>query len=132
MLTRLTCSTLFMLVGIGCGADSGGPDLQQPGSSEYAAEPQLPDGVQCYGTEPSFEHVTAFQQCVMCHAATKTGAARGYAPSDVNFDTRAAAEAQATHAVIVVMTGIMPPRASGLTLTAAEKQQLYDWAMCTM
>jgi hypothetical protein len=30
------------------------------------------------------------------------------------------------------MSGSMPPSSSGLSLTPAEKQQLYRWALCSM
>ena len=50
----------------------------------------------------------------------------------VNFDTSSEAQKYALSAVGMVKAGAMPPGPSGLTLTAAEKQQLYAWAMCSM
>ena len=97
-----------------------------------ASDPQLPDNVDCASTAPVFAEVTALAKCVVCHAATKTGAQRQRAPTEINFDTEAAAQAYADKAVSEVMKGSMPPRNSGLTLTEAEKQQLYSWAMCPM
>jgi uncharacterized membrane protein len=89
-----------------------------------------PTNIDCNGTPPTFEQVTAFSKCKTCHDSSKTGAARLKAPPTINFDTAAAAEAQADKAVSEVMKGDMPPRNSGLTLTDSEKQQFYEWAMC--
>jgi uncharacterized membrane protein len=91
-----------------------------------------PNSVDCNGTPPSYDDVTAFTKCVACHDSKKTGAARVKAPANINFDTAEAALASADKAVSEVMKGDMPPRDSGVTLTDAERQQLYEWAMCTM
>ena len=97
-----------------------------------ASDPLLPDNVDCATTAPTFAEVTAFAKCVVCHASTKSAAQRQRAPTEINFDTEAAAQVYADKAVSEVMKGDMPPRASGLTLTEPEKQQLYSWAMCPM
>jgi uncharacterized membrane protein len=83
------------------------------------------------GTVPTYAEVKAggLTKCTSCHASTATGAARVDAPADVNFDTYAAAKAEAKQAAIEVNAGAMPP--SGLpALSAAEKDALYKWALC--
>lgn len=111
----------WMLVMLVFGCSGGGSDGLQ-----------LPDNVDCNGTPPSYEQVTALTKCTTCHSSSKSGAQRAKAPTDVNFDTQAAAEAHAEEAASEVNKGDMPPRGSGITLTDAEKQQLYDWALCRM
>jgi uncharacterized membrane protein len=91
-----------------------------------------PDNIDCSGTPPTFEQVTAFTKCATCHDSSKTGAARVKAPANINFDTATAAEASVDKAVSELMKGDMPPRDSGVTLTDAEKQKVYEWAMCGM
>lgn len=113
-MTRLGFLALVSLMGFGCSNDP------------------APDNVDCSGTPPSFEQVTALSKCTSCHDSSKTGSARMAAPPDINFDTAAAAEAHANKAVSEVVKGDMPPRNSGVTLTDTEKQQLYEWAMCGM
>ena len=143
MSTPITGSMLLTLVAFGCSPDNdvdlrlpispdSGTDLPPALSSDGGMQPHTSDNVTCNGTPPTFQQVTAFDKCVICHAATKTGAQRAAAPPNINFDTEAAADAHAERAVSLVVIGVMPPRASGLTLTDAEKQQLYDWATCRM
>ena len=115
LFVALAAATAF-----GCSNGGAGSDLQ------------LPDSVDCNGTPPSYAQVTALTKCATCHSSTKTGAQRASAPADVNFDSEAAADAKAEEAASEVNKGDMPPRASGMTLTDAEKQQLYDWALCRM
>ena len=152
MTNRIACVTMFAFVASGCVSgsggspaspsdpitvsssyDGGGGDVSSaymtPAQSKPPATPAMED-MDCAGTAPTFQQVTAFAKCVGCHASTKSGVDRHYAPASVNFDTRAAAEANAQSAVTMVRTGQMPPAGSGLTLTDAEKRQLYDWAMC--
>jgi len=101
-------------------------------SSGANGDLQLPDNVDCNGAPPTFGEVTAFTKCTTCHSSSKSGAQRANAPAGVNFDTEAAANAKAEEAASEVNKGDMPPRASGVTLTDAEKQQLYAWALCRM
>jgi uncharacterized membrane protein len=93
-------------------------------------EEDLPE-VNCSAqTAPGFGEVTAFQKCTRCHSSTLGESARSKAPDDVNFDTLDAAKAHANEAAHEVYAGDMPPKDSGTTLTDAEKQQLYLWALC--
>lgn len=118
--------------GIGCTADTGPEwELQyNDGESGGIDTPRESPEDDCRNVSPAYDEVTAFNLCVTCHAATKTGAARSSAPTDVNFDTEAAADAHAYDAAGMVRSGVMPPARSGLKLTDAEKRQLYDWAEC--
>jgi uncharacterized membrane protein len=104
------------------------------GSDKQAEEEEeLPPVVNCTAAQPipTFAQVQAFQTvCTTCHSTQKTGGARNGAPTDVNFDQYASASASAEQAAIEVNVGAMPPDFSGLTLTAAQKTDLFDWAMC--
>jgi uncharacterized membrane protein len=113
---RLGFLALVSLLGFGCSSNN---------------DP-TPNNVDCNGTPPTFEQVTAFTRCVACHDSKKTGAQRMKAPANINFDTQTASEASANKAVSEVMKGDMPPRDSGLSLTEADTQQFYEWAMCSM
>jgi uncharacterized membrane protein len=86
--------------------------------------------VDCSGEIPSYEQVTALTKCSECHASTLSGSARRNAPTNVNYDTEAAAKASGTKAASEVNGGSMPPDNSGITLTDDEKQQLYKWDLC--
>ena len=105
------------------------------GASLFAAcggnseDETLPD-VDCTGTVPAFEDVTALTKCAMCHSSKLSGASRKSAPADINFDTKAAADAHAEKAASEVNGGSMPPAGSGITLSNDEKQALYKWALC--
>jgi hypothetical protein len=147
MTTRLTCLTLLLaLVGIGCSDDygTGSPLPSSDGYDSYggggygestpapAPVPAPTANADCAGQVPAYEDVAAFDKCVMCHDSMKAVAQRKAAPLNVNFDTQAGAESHAMQAVNMVKAGVMPPIPSGLTLTEAEKQQLYTWAMCSM
>lgn len=114
-MNQLRSLTLMAMVAVGCSSNT-----------------DTPTNVDCNGTPPSYEEVTAFTKCVTCHDSKKTGAARAKAPNNINFDTAAAALASADKAISEVSKGDMPPRNSGLTLTDTEKQQFYEWAMCSM
>lgn len=84
----------------------------------------------CSGDVPTFGEVGAFSKCTSCHSSTLSGAARADAPANVNFDTYAGAEAQATKAVEEVQEGQMPPPSTGSALSDAEKKELFTWALC--
>ena len=116
---RLVAAALSCVFAVAC-TTGGNGDLQ------------LPDNVDCNGTPPTFAQVTGLTKCAACHDSNKTGAARQKAPGDIDFDTQAGAEAHAEKAASEVNTGAMPPASSGITLTDAEKQQLYAWALCPM
>ena len=97
--------------------------------SFVACGKSLPD-VDCSGTVPAFEDVVALEKCSTCHSSKLSGSARRSAPSNINFDTKAAADAKAEDAASEVYGGDMPPSGSGITLSADEKQALYKWALC--
>ena len=63
----------------------------------WSACDSLPD-VDCSGTVPAFEDVTALEKCSSCHSSKLSGSARRDAPKDVNFDTKSAAEHSAEDA----------------------------------
>lgn len=151
MRTRLICLTLLALAGFGCSDDYGGgagAGAQPGGNDSYGGggygdptpAPAVSPGQviapvankDCVGVLPGYEDVAAFDKCVMCHDSMKAEGQRKSAPINVNFDTQAAAESHAMQAVNMVKAGVMPPIPSGLTLTDAEKQQLYTWAMCSL
>jgi hypothetical protein len=147
MTTRLIGLIVLALAGVACSDDpgSGGAYAGQPsdgygsygGGGEYgsgtsAAISTSPSTDPCAGSIPAYEDVAAFDKCVTCHDSAKGMGQRHNAPIAVNFDTEAAAERSALAAVGMVKAGSMPPAPSGLTLSAAEKQQLYTWAMCSM
>lgn len=114
-LSVLTAVLALSVVTVGCG---GGDD------------DDLPD-VDCT-TVPKYAEVTAFNKCSTCHASSKTGAARADAPMNINFDTEALAQQYAMKAASEVNEGAMPPKATGITLTAEEKDKLFKWALCGM
>jgi uncharacterized membrane protein len=140
MSMRLACSTLVALGSLACAEPS--PNTSVPyssgdgdyGGSGYAGTitPAAPANMDCVGAIPTFDQVTAFAKCASCHASTKLGADRHAAPASVNFDSAAAADAHGDQAVNLVKAGVMPPPSSGLSLSQAEKEQLYEWVMCRM
>ncbi|HET6338086.1 MAG TPA: hypothetical protein VFG30_32915 [Polyangiales bacterium] len=147
MTTRLICMTLLALTAFGCSDDYGStsdPAAQPIGYDGYngggygettpapSPTPTAPANPDCAGSIPAYEDVAAFDKCVMCHDSMKAAGQRKSAPINVNFDTQVAADSHALQAVSMVKAGVMPPVSSGLTLTDAEKQQLYTWAMCSM
>jgi mono/diheme cytochrome c family protein len=89
----------------------------------------LPD-VDCSGDIPQFADVAALQKCSTCHSSQRNGSARNGAPASVNYDTESAARSKADDAASEVNGGDMPPKGSGVTLSDAEKQALYKWALC--
>jgi uncharacterized membrane protein len=86
--------------------------------------------VDCDKDVPSYADVKIFDTCTMCHSSKLSGTDRMLAPNNVNFDTESAAMKNALMAVDEVSEGDMPPRDSGLKVTAAEKEALYKWALC--
>jgi uncharacterized membrane protein len=115
-LRMLTVVLLLASPATGCGGDDD--------------EAELPE-VDCdTGAVPDYEDVSAFDTCTNCHDSSKTGAARAGAEEGVNFDTEAAAQKSAMEAAHEVYEGEMPPKGAG-TLTEAQKEQLYRWALCS-
>jgi uncharacterized membrane protein len=104
------------------------------------SEEALPEVDCTKETVPKFSEVTIFQKtCVTCHSSAKTGDARKgagaeAAPVTINYDTYAAAKANAESAAEELFEGdrgAMPPEDSGLdAATEAEKHQVLVWAQC--
>ena len=94
-------------------------------------EEELPD-VDCAAVVvPTFSEVTAFAKCTSCHSSQlMDSVSRRDAPVGWNFDTYAGAAQDPTKVVHEVYEGEMPPADSGITLTEAEKQQIYNWGLC--
>ena len=113
-----TTVLLAVMIGtlLGCGS----------GDDDDDSEPD----VSCTGTIPTYADVDAFDKCTMCHSSALTGNARNGAPVDANFDTESGAEAHDDEIAHEVSQGDMPPPASNIKLTAAEKDELYRWALC--
>jgi hypothetical protein len=70
-------------------------------------------------------HRIVTDNCVSCHATALTGAARGGAPTDLNFDTYALCHDQATTMNLSIQSGHMPP---GSPLSAADRALFNTWA----
>ena len=83
------------------------------------------------GPVPTYTEIKTpvFGKCTVCHSSTLTGPQRVDAPADVNFDTYAAAKAEAEEAAEEVNEGEMPPTGFPAP-SAAEQQLLYKWALC--
>lgn len=79
-------------------------------------------------TVPTFAQVSIFDTCTACHSSTLSGPDRANAPEGVNYDTLAAARANAEEGMSEVEGGDMPP--SGYDVTDAEKQAFYAWTQC--
>lgn len=99
------------------------------GIGAFACGDKLPD-VDCSGDVPKYADVAALTKCSTCHSSQVSSAARKGAPASINFDTEAAANAKAEDAASEVNGGDMPPAGSGISLSEAEKQALYKWALC--
>ncbi|MGD8862072.1 MAG: hypothetical protein PVI30_18820 [Myxococcales bacterium] len=130
---------ILMLTAPACGDDDDDGD-EDSGSEEGAAggggeggedgELELPE-VDCDGADvPAFADVAAFQTCTTCHSSALNGEQRNQAPDDDNFNTYESAVEIADEAAHEVYEGAMPPADSGLSLTDAEKEELYLWALC--
>ena len=137
MSTRLACLTLLALVGFACAPEPNDSAPYSGGGGEYGGYGDTgasltPANDDCAGDIPTFQQVSAFTKCAHCHASTKVGAERNGAPPSVNFDNAAAADTHGEEAVSLVRAGAMPPPSSGLSLSQAEKEQVYEWVMCRM
>jgi len=80
-------------------------------------------------TVPKFSEMTAWGKCTTCHSSTLTAMDRKAAPPGIDFDTYAAAKANAQTAMDEVEEGAMP-LAGYPELTADEKSQIINWASC--
>jgi uncharacterized membrane protein len=117
MRALLTATPIAVMIGVSMGCGSDDDEHDQP-------------EVSCTGTIPTYAEVDAFEKCTLCHSSQLTGNARNSAPPGTNFDTEAGAEAHADEIVHEVSEGAMPPPPSNITLTEAEKEELYKWALC--
>jgi hypothetical protein len=100
------------------------------GSEDEDEEGDALPEVDCSGEVPTFDEVSAFSDvCTDCHSTELSGAARNGAPSSINWDDYDSARANAEHGAEEVFEGEMPPEGAG-ELTNAQKEQLYQWALC--
>jgi hypothetical protein len=77
---------------------------------------------------PTFSMVNVLTvSCATCHASTLSGAARFGAPVGLDYDTFAAAKANAEEGAAEIFSGSMPPTGG---LPEADKQVYYRWALC--
>jgi uncharacterized membrane protein len=97
------------------------------GSDDEDEEEELPD-VDCSQPVPAFVDVSAFDVCTDCHSSALTGDERQLAPVGMDFDTLEGAADEAEEIAEEVHEGKMPP--APYTLTEAQKQELYRWALC--
>jgi uncharacterized membrane protein len=121
-----------------CGDDSAGDGdaavdegaHDSDAASEEEGEIELPE-VECSGADvPGYDEVAAFDVCTNCHSSELTGDARNDAPPEYNFDTHEDAADEAEEIAHEVFEGEMPPAGSGFSLSQAEKDELYLWALC--
>ena len=117
-----------------CGDDSSDDtdSASEEGEHEHDGgnEPDLPE-VDCDAEEvPAFADVAALDKCTTCHSSDLSGGERMGAPAGFNWDEYDAAREHAEHIAHEVFEGEMPPPDSGITLTNAEEQELYLWALC--
>jgi len=102
-----------------------------PDAADSAPGPQEEPSADCdSGPIPTFDEVEILRHCVGCHATTLTGEARKDAPPNVNFDEYDSAVLMAERGALYVFHDVMPPPAAGITVTQAEKDQFYLWALC--
>jgi hypothetical protein len=130
---------VLMLVGassfvLACGDDSSDDSDSASGDGGHAHDGgEEPDGpeVDCDGEDvPAFADVAAFDECTDCHSSDLSGSERMGAPVGFDWDEYDTAKEHAEHIAHVVFEGDMPPPGSGITLTNAEEQELYLWALC--
>ena len=116
--------------GRGHEGDDGGLDATDDGSAPRDMDAGEGPSADCNQAIPSFGEVQIFAKCLGCHATEVTGSARQGAPPSANLDDYDSAAAVAERAALYVFHGIMPPPVTGITVTEAEKEQLYLWALC--
>jgi len=86
----------------------------------------------CAAPVPTYAQIKtgALAKCTNCHSSTlKTAAQRTAAPVNVDYDTYAAAKAQAEDGAHQVEIGQMP-FAGSPALTTQEKADFLKWAAC--
>ena len=120
--------------GLACGDDSSDDTDSASEEDDHhhdgGDESELPDAG-CEGADvPAFADVAAFEKCTGCHSSDLSGTERMGAPAGFNWDEYDAAMEHAEHIAHEVFEGEMPPPDSGMTLTNAEEQELYLWALC--
>jgi uncharacterized membrane protein len=105
---------LGSLAALGCGSSSG-----------------TPTNSDCTGTVPKYSQLvtTALGKCTNCHASTLKGDARMAATDNVDYDTYAAAKANASTGASQVQQGLMP-FVTAPKFTAQEKTDFLKWATC--
>lgn len=105
--------------------------LTSCGDATKAGGDNLPE-VDCSDLVPYYSEVEVFQPegnlCVQCHSATRTGQQRAGAPEYLDLDDYETASAYAELIARKVAAGAMPPE--GYTISDAQKQQVYQWALC--
>jgi uncharacterized membrane protein len=111
---------------VACGDDDGD---EENGMGDAGHEHELPD-VDCSEDVPAFEEVAAFEKCTLCHSSELTGDERMNAPEGDDWDIEAEAIEHRELIAHEVFEGEMPPEDSNITLTTAEKEELYLWALC--
>lgn len=80
-------------------------------------------------TVPKFAEITGWGKCTSCHSSALSGASRAGAPASINFDNYDDAVSDADLALSELDEGAMPPAGSP-KLSAAEKDQIVNWASC--
>jgi hypothetical protein len=126
-----------MFAALSFSAACGDDDSDMDGATDESAlhedageELEVPE-VDCDAEEvPTFAEVAAFEKCTTCHSSELSGAERNGAPADDNWDEYEEAMEHAELIAHEVFEGEMPPEESGITLTAAEEDDLYLWALC--
>jgi uncharacterized membrane protein len=104
--------------------------LLLPACGGEPAQAQADPDVDCGAVKvPTFPEVSAFHKCINCHSTTKVESARQGAPAGVDYDTYAAAMANAHAGMEQVYKDLMPPPGYA-DLNEAEKNQIYRWASC--
>ena len=94
-----------------------------------ACAPQAPSVECATATVVPYSQLTILSLCTGCHSSTVTGNKRDGAPGGVNYDSYAAAKAEASSGAAQVNAGEMPPPGEAQP-TADQKDALYSWAAC--
>lgn len=118
---------LLLVTAFACGDDGDGGGAGTSGTGGDGDGDG--DGDECEDV-PTYDEVSAFDKCVMCHSSELSGGDRNTAPADHNFDTYEGATEFLDHVLEEAEEGNMPPPASGITITEAERAALVKWASC--
>ena len=119
-MTHLRLHHLSLLLILAVAADCG---------SASSATTSTLSGSDCPETVPTYSELTIWPLCTVCHSSSLSGSARQGAPSNVNFDTYAAAARAASEAVAEVSAGRMPPPGETQP-TSDQTRALEEWAQC--